>query len=352
MGLRWVATETPRAKEVALECWLPAGSGVPGGHLAATTATALLAVVRARVPAQSRAEVEVTTTYTRFSVEVPVALTAQTATALMDALLAAPSSASGAPPPRPRWLHESGMGPWLAEPEADAPTDVLAFHRLHYRPGAMVLVVDGHPAPDDVRHTLATHMARGADATPEAPAGVPRDGGVAAPEQAATAAASAAAEPRWARIAMQGPSPDAWPETAALALLGEVLASRLNLAMQRPVYASLEVAPGKTWLLLAIEDPPAAAADTIATQLAALRDDTVDLAELEPARARARGALGEAGLAPAARRRAAGREALLGLPGASRLTDAALTLVGRAEVQVAAQRFGCGASVRITTPAP
>ncbi|MEB3329111.1 MAG: hypothetical protein VKQ33_07760 [Candidatus Sericytochromatia bacterium] len=349
-GLRWVEAGPPEAAEAALECWVPAGSGVRGGQAAAATAMALLAALRARLPPPVRVDVELTTTHVRYDVWLPATAAADAAFQLLDVLTTCPVGDGGAVLPAPRWLHEAGIGPWLAAAPPGEPMDAVAFHRRHYRLDAMVLVVATQAAPGLVRETLADRLSSRLKAPVEAAKPPLASQGV--PDAGASAAGRPVAAGRWAWLAVEGPPPEAYAAAAALAVAGEVLGGRLGGGLQRPCHVALEAAPGKTWLLVATPDPPDGFAARLDHELALLRDDTVDLAELEQARARVRGTLGGPTGDARARRRALGREAMLGLPGSTRQALAAVAQVGRAEVQAAAQRYGCGSTLRVRVPPP
>ncbi|MEB3223836.1 MAG: hypothetical protein VKS61_17315 [Candidatus Sericytochromatia bacterium] len=349
--------------ETTLECWLPAGSGQLGGAAAPAAAAAVLNALKATLPPRASAEVELTTAHVRFVIRAAAPEAVRVAASLPEAVLTSPSLPTAWQLPPPRWLHAASLGPWIAGEEG-APADVAAFHRRHYRADALVLVLGGHAAPASVREALAEALARRAAVPPDAQgsaavasqaASSSPDGGT-LPQGTATETLGAASAPqqpsagRWACISVEGPAPEAWTETAALAVAGEVLAHRLGATLQRPVHVALEAWPGRTWLLIAAEAPPPDVEATITTQLAALRDDTVDLSELEQARRRVRATLGDPGHEAGARRRALGWEALSGLPGGTGHALTALAQLGRAEVQAAAQRFCCGAGLRLRLP--
>jgi predicted Zn-dependent peptidase len=310
----------------------------------------LSSALRARLPTPCRIDVELTTTHVRYVVQVPPAMAAEAGAGLLDVLTASPVARPQDALPPPRWLHEADIGPWLAAAHTSETLDVAAFHGRHYRLEAMALVLGAHPSPDRVGASLAEHLAKRANLPTEAAS--PMLPGPAAPDGTASGPVPLTEAGLWACLAVEGPPPDAWAEAAALAVAGEVLASRLGGALNRRVYVTLEAAPGKTWLLLAARAPGAGFASTLEGQLTALRDDTVDLAELEQARTRVRAALGEPAQGGSTHRRAVGRDMVLGRPGATAQALAAVAQVGRTEVQAAAQRFCCGPGLRIRVPAP
>jgi predicted Zn-dependent peptidase len=295
----------------------------------------------------------------RYVVQVPAASAAEAGAALLDVLTASPVAGPHGALPPPRWLHEADIGPWVAAAHTSEPMDVVAFHGRHYRLDAMALVLGAHPSPDKVGAALAERLTKRAMLPTEASsptlpteAASPTLPGPAAPDGTASGPVPLTEAGRWGCLAVEGPPPDAWTEAAALAVAGEVLASRLGGALNRRVYVTLEAAPGRTWLLLAARAPGAGFAATLEGQLAALRDDTVDLAELEQARTRVRTALGDPAQDGSTRRRAVGRDMVLGRPGATVQALAAVAQVGRTEVQAAAQRFCCGPGLRIRVPEP
>jgi predicted Zn-dependent peptidase len=323
---------------------------VSGGQAAAATATALHASLQARLPAPCRIEVELTTTHVRYVVHVPPASTTEAGAGLLDVLTSSPVVGPQGTLPQPRWLHEADIGPWLAAAPSSKAVDVVAFHGRHYRLEAMGLVLGAHPTPGRVGEALAEHLARRTKLPAEVASPAPN--GHATPDGTASGPVPLHEASRWACLAVEGPPPDAWAEAAALAVAGEVLASRLSGPLNRRVNVTLEAAPGKTWLVLASQAPGERFATTLEGQLAALRDDTVDLAELEQARTRVRAALGDPAHDKGTRLRGVGRDMVLGRPGATAQALAAVAQVGRTEVQAAAQRFCCGPGLRIRVPEP